>query len=109
MTSIIKTQDLKRVYRNKQNEKVAVRDVNLDVKPGIIFGLLGPNGAGKSTTIKMLATLLLPCYCVGIQSIQGRDKDQTQDRLALWQRDWIVRTAHRARQSPLLWLVVPHE
>ncbi|MHB1654450.1 MAG: ATP-binding cassette domain-containing protein [Desulfitobacteriaceae bacterium] len=38
----------------------AVRDVNLEVRPGEIVGLLGPNGAGKSTTIKMLSTLLRP-------------------------------------------------
>jgi ABC-2 type transport system ATP-binding protein len=38
----------------------AVRDVNLEVKYGEIYGLLGANGAGKTTTIKMLAGLLAP-------------------------------------------------
>jgi ABC-2 type transport system ATP-binding protein len=36
----------------------AVRDVNIEVKYGEIYGLLGANGAGKTTTIKMLCGLL---------------------------------------------------
>lgn len=35
-----------------------VRDLNLSVEPGEIFGFLGPNGAGKTTTIKMILGLL---------------------------------------------------
>ena len=38
----------------------AVKDVNIEVKYGEIYGLLGANGAGKTTTIKMLCGLLAP-------------------------------------------------
>ncbi|HEV2761934.1 MAG TPA: ATP-binding cassette domain-containing protein [Pyrinomonadaceae bacterium] len=38
----------------------AVRDVNVEVKYGEIYGLLGANGAGKTTTIKILCGLLAP-------------------------------------------------
>jgi len=38
----------------------AVKNINLEVKAGEIFGFLGPNGAGKTTTIKMMAGLLRP-------------------------------------------------
>ena len=44
----------------RQEPKVAVDGIDLDVEPGSITGLLGLNGAGKTTTIKMLATLLHP-------------------------------------------------
>ncbi|MBX7173386.1 MAG: ATP-binding cassette domain-containing protein [Pyrinomonadaceae bacterium] len=39
---------------------IAVKDINLAIKYGEIYGLLGANGAGKTTTIKMLCGLLPP-------------------------------------------------
>lgn len=38
----------------------AVRDLNLELHYGEVFGLLGPNGAGKSTTVGMLLELIAP-------------------------------------------------
>jgi len=37
-----------------------LRDLQLAIPSGTIFGILGPNGAGKTTLISILATLLLP-------------------------------------------------
>lgn len=39
---------------------VAVRNVSLQVPPGVVYGLLGPNGAGKTTTIRMLLDIIEP-------------------------------------------------
>jgi ABC-2 type transport system ATP-binding protein len=39
---------------------MAVEGLELDIRPGEIFGLLGPNGAGKTTTFKMMLGLLRP-------------------------------------------------
>lgn len=48
------------VIRRKTKEITALKDVNLDVEQGELFGLLGPNGAGKTTMTKVLSTILLP-------------------------------------------------
>ena len=44
----------------KYKDKLAVDNLNLEIKDGELFSLLGTNGAGKTTTIKMLSTLILP-------------------------------------------------
>jgi ABC-2 type transport system ATP-binding protein len=46
--------------RKQYGRKIAVEDLNLQVKPGEVFGFLGPNGAGKTTSIKMLLGLAAP-------------------------------------------------
>ncbi|NUM35563.1 MAG: ABC transporter ATP-binding protein [Candidatus Brocadiae bacterium] len=44
----------------KFGELYAVKNLNMDIGAGEIFGFIGPNGAGKTTTIRMLSTLLDP-------------------------------------------------
>lgn len=57
-------------------ERWAVRDLDLSVKRGEIFGLLGHNGAGKSTTIGMMLGQVWPT--TGELRICGHDI--TRDR-----------------------------
>lgn len=52
-------------------ELVAVDHLNLDIKPGEIFGLVGPDGAGKTTTLRLLCGLMDPSE--GQVEIGGRD------------------------------------
>jgi ABC-2 type transport system ATP-binding protein len=40
--------------------KVAVRDLDLRVPEGGLYGFIGPNGAGKTTTIRMIMSILFP-------------------------------------------------
>lgn len=48
-----------------------VVDLDLEVRPGEIFGYLGPNGAGKTTTIRLLLDLLRPTS--GTAAVLGLD------------------------------------
>jgi len=56
MCTIVSCKDLTKKY----GKKVAVNNINLEIKSGHIIGLLGPNGSGKTTFIKMLNGLLTP-------------------------------------------------
>ena len=49
-----------RALTKRYGEILAVDHLNLDIRPGEVFGLLGPNGAGKTTTILMLLGLSEP-------------------------------------------------
>jgi ABC-2 type transport system ATP-binding protein len=60
MTPIIEIKDLTKRYRVGQAALTAVRDLNLEIEAGEIFGFVGPNGAGKTSTLRMMATLLQP-------------------------------------------------
>ena len=57
---VLKVSNLNKIYVKKGSDKVeAIKNLNLEVKEGEIFGLLGPNGAGKSTFINILAGLVI--------------------------------------------------
>jgi ABC-2 type transport system ATP-binding protein len=64
----IEARDLSRTFKGGIE---AVRDVDLSVGTGEVFGFLGPNGAGKTTTVRMLCTLLPPSS--GSASVAGHD------------------------------------
>jgi ABC-2 type transport system ATP-binding protein len=64
---IIETRNLTRKFRNT----VAVRDLNLTIQRGEIFGLVGPDGAGKTTTIRLLAAIMDPT--AGSATVAGFD------------------------------------
>lgn len=59
----------------------ALRDLNLQVAPGQIYGLLGPNGSGKSTTLKIILGLVSPTC--GRTEIFGRDSTLVESREAV--------------------------
>jgi ABC-2 type transport system ATP-binding protein len=85
MDFAIRTEKLSRIYKIRGGKKseprslVALSDVNLEIRPGELFGLLGPNGAGKTTLIKILTTLLAPS--TGHAWVSGFDVAEEPDKV----------------------------
>ena len=71
MDIAVETKALRRVYRTRAQEVVALDGIDLRVPRGQRYGVLGPNGAGKTTMIKILVTLLLPSS--GSAMVDGLD------------------------------------
>jgi ABC-2 type transport system ATP-binding protein len=55
---VIKTVDLTKKY----GDAFAIKSIDLDLRPGDLFGFIGPNGAGKTTTMRIISTLLEPSW-----------------------------------------------
>ncbi|MEI6867780.1 MAG: ABC transporter ATP-binding protein [Actinomycetes bacterium] len=72
---IIKTLELTKIY----GDKAAVKNLNLDIAEGQVFGFLGPNGAGKTTTIRMMLGLIKPTS--GSAEIFGLDCTKSPEEI----------------------------
>lgn len=53
MEKVIEIKNLTKIYKNGRG----IKDINLDINRGEIFGFLGPNGAGKTTAMKIMTGL----------------------------------------------------
>jgi len=62
----------------RRQRVIAVKNLNLSVNQGEVYGLLGPNGSGKSTTLKMLLGLVTPNQ--GRALIFGKDSREYESR-----------------------------
>lgn len=69
--------DLKNITK-KYSGFTAVKNLNLTIQKGEIFGFIGPNGAGKTTTINMVGGILSPSY--GSVSICGVDMAKNPEK-----------------------------
>ena len=58
-----------------------MKDLNLRIEPGEVYGLLGPNGSGKSTTLKIILGLVSPTR--GRTEIFGHDSRLVESREAV--------------------------
>ncbi len=77
METIVETKNLRVEYRAQKparGKNVAVKDLNLQVRAGEVFGFLGPNGAGKTTTMNVLLGFVSPssgsAYLFGVNVLE---------------------------------------
>lgn len=63
---------------HRYDDELVVRDINLRIEHGEVFGFLGHNGAGKTTVVNILTTLLRPtsgtARVCGFDVVSARDE-----------------------------------
>ena len=57
---MIEIKNLSKIYQTKEEDIVALKDINLKIDDGEIFGIIGLSGAGKSTLVRTINLLEVP-------------------------------------------------
>ena len=60
MNEIIKIENLTKIFKVGKSEITALKDINLSIEKGEIFGIIGLSGAGKSTLVRNINFLETP-------------------------------------------------
>ena len=83
LMTLIKLEDLDKVYRMGKLEYQALKKINLDIDQGELTAIVGPSGCGKSTMLNMITGIDRPS--AGAVIVDGlRIDDMKEDKLASW-------------------------
>jgi putative ABC transport system ATP-binding protein len=77
LESILKTENLWKVYRQGHVDVPALRGVSVDVPPGEFLSIMGPSGCGKSTLLHVIGGLASPTR--GKVLLDGNDLSALSD------------------------------
>ena len=79
---MITLKHLAKVYRTTEVETTAIRDMNLDIRPGEFVAVMGPSGCGKSTFLNIVGMLDSPSsgeYWFGGKNIAGHSESELSE------------------------------
>src|ERR1700704_5532832 len=77
MATILKAEDLEKVYRVGKVDVPALRGISLTVQEGEFLAVMGPSGCGKSTMLHLMGGLLTPTK--GRIIVDGEDLTAASD------------------------------
>lgn len=81
---MIKTENLKKVFRTEEVETWALNNVSIEVKKGEFVAIMGPSGCGKSTLLNILGLLDNPTdgtyYLNGVEVSKFTESQRTDIR-----------------------------
>lgn len=84
MDKIFELQNVTKIYKTRKKDILAIKDINLTIEKGDIFGIIGLSGAGKSTLIRCLNYLERPTsgnvYFNGVNLADLNKKELRQTR-----------------------------
>ena len=60
MNSVIKLENVWKIYKLGEIDVPALKDISLDIEPGSFTSIIGPSGSGKSTFLNIIGCLDLP-------------------------------------------------
>ncbi len=78
METMIQIQNVSKIFTGKENTVEALKDINLDINKGEIYGIIGMSGAGKSTLVRCLNFLEKPT--TGTVCIEGKDLSKMSEK-----------------------------
>ena len=78
MPQIVEVKHLSKTFTTKEGQVDALRDINLSIEKGDIYGIIGMSGAGKSTLVRCLNFLEVPTS--GQVIVEGQDLGGLTDK-----------------------------
>ncbi|WP_230974955.1 methionine ABC transporter ATP-binding protein [Aminipila luticellarii] len=78
MNPVIEVKNVSKVFQSKGTEVEALKDINLQIQRGEIFGIIGMSGAGKSTLVRCLNYLEKPT--TGAVLIEGEELGELTEK-----------------------------